>query len=80
MTDLSQDAVAMLRKIARPEVDGVPGALGAANIGPLILTGLVKFGFAPPSDDTPPTYANAWVSPTDAGLAWLRNNPTELRA
>jgi hypothetical protein len=80
MTDLSQKDVAMLRKIAGPDIAGVPGALGSANIGALLGAGLVTFGFAPANVGTPPTYANAWVSPTDAGLAWLRDNPAETRA
>lgn len=75
MTELSRDNAAMLRKIASPDVAGVPGALGSANIGALLGARLVTFGFAPANDGTPPTYANAWVRPTDAGLVWLQENP-----
>jgi hypothetical protein len=76
MTDLSQKDAAMLRKIAGPDISGVPGALGSADIGVLLGIGLVTFGFAPVNDGTPPTYANAWVRPTEAGLAWLAAHPT----
>ena len=77
MTDLSQHDADMLRAIAQPETAGVAGALGKADIGTLLGAGYVTFGFAPAVDGAPfsYTYANAWVSPTDAGWAWLRGNP-----
>jgi hypothetical protein len=77
MTDLPQHDADMLRTIAQPEVAGVPGALGEADIGVLLSSGYVTFGFTPAVDGAPfsYTYANAWVSPTDAGWAWLRANP-----
>jgi hypothetical protein len=49
MSDLSPAGAAMLRTIADPDVAGIPGALGPANIGELLANGLVTFGFAPPA-------------------------------
>jgi hypothetical protein len=74
MTDLSPSDAALLQQIAQPDVAGVPGALGVVALDTLLSAGLVDFGFIPPSDLSPPTYADAWVSPTEAGWAWLAEN------
>jgi hypothetical protein len=83
---LSTEASAMLDTIASPEVSGVPGALGDANIGELLAKGLVTFGCDPASAPVPDsedawkqpmaiTYDQLWVRPTDAGLAWIEAHP-----
>jgi len=73
MTDLSQQDTELLRAIARPDVAGVPGALGDVKLDALLAGGFITFGFAPSTGDGPPqyTYANAWVRLTDAGRAKL---------
>jgi hypothetical protein len=91
MTDiaLSAEASAMLETIASPEVSGVPGALGDANIGELLAKGLVTFGCDPTSAPVPSgedawkqpmaiTYGQMWVAPTAAGLAWIEAHPASV--
>ena len=77
------DSLALLRLIASPAVDGVPGALDPAQVGPeqmgpLMLAGMVEIGVEPPMNDpglaegrVPLTHKYVWVKPTDAGRALL---------
>jgi hypothetical protein len=76
---MNETEAALLRWIASPEVSGIPGACGDREIGPLLLAGFVTFGFAPlDGDNSKATYANAWVAPTEAGLAWIEAHPAPV--
>jgi hypothetical protein len=69
--------IELLRWIATPEVNGVPGACQGKAVGGLLAAGFVRFGCAPTEA---PTINDAWVSLTDGGWEWLRDNPAETRA
>jgi hypothetical protein len=90
-TNLSTQGEAMLRNIARPNVSGVPGAVGSADIGELLANGLVTFGCDPNYAPVPSgedawkkpmaiTQGQMWVKLSDAGRAWLDANPSEADA
>jgi hypothetical protein len=72
MTDLSSADAALLRWIATPAVDGVPGACRGKVLDALLSAELVTIGVVPSQQVTA---ASAWVRPTDAGLAWIAANP-----
>jgi hypothetical protein len=76
MTEISDADAALLRRIAEPEVNGVPGACAGEVLDGLLTAGLVRVGYVPAEHLTEDC---AWVKISHEGWEWLHDHPASAQ-